>query len=863
MQSFSFNVLLVVSLVAGVSSVAVGQSAVSPSPAFNNRVISSREGSVYVVNQNTLFRMQRDEGDVWERIAEDVEFASFDPRNDKIIYRVNTDNLATKSLDGGEKWISINNGLPRAKINFITVSPVNSDEVFAGTELGLYKTSDAGFSWEPTLLRSAILSFYINPMNLAIRYALMGDGSIVVSTNKGDTWTRSDTGLPSELIRERGKPPVRITVKVLKLFFIDHGKTYLLATTPGNGLFRSDDNGESWRRSDAGLNQSARFWLIYIGDSEVVIAGTAVARSNDGVNWTSLPILTTRFAPSAFEGIVRHPKSDGFLVLFRYPQDSQEGAARIGYLDKTGFLVGLNYGLLPRSNISSIWAGQFAGRRALFATVSNSTPTREGGARSVKNGTYYFVSGKYNVETGTYFSINDGFSWEYLLSSECGNAIAARRGNPKDLWMYGDGPCLLRLQGEGLSGVKALGTRFQAANDSVSKIVFDPVDKGLLYYAAGVNQNSLYRYRYNPTSNEGQSVDLNLSAADIVVCEDNPKLILAGVGKFSTDGGWTWVNKSAALQQYLTRNYGEGYRRGDLRLLSCRANEFRVLVYHYDSQLQSEAFWVMKSSDRGDTWEIASSYSGQLRRVSVNPDDSRNMFAVVQIFVKSGFSTRSDAIKVLETKDSGDTWQEIYSYKLTKDDEYNENKIVNVVRQVKVDSGRSLFVGGLIGLWRSDDEGKSWYRLGGIRYSYEKQAEVQKAILDAKPSLNADPESTPLGDNSSSVVEKAKTTRAQIADPVLRPNRSISGGELNRRAISLPRPDYPAEARTAKIAGTVTVQVTVDEMGNVIDAKAVSGHPLLHQVSVNAAFRARFSPITLRGEPVRVTGTLVYKFVVQ
>lgn len=84
-----------------------------------NRMLATRDGRVYVINQSTLFRMQRDEGDVWERVAENVQTASFDPKNVKIIYRVGTDNLVTKSLDGGEKWISINNGLPRAKINFI------------------------------------------------------------------------------------------------------------------------------------------------------------------------------------------------------------------------------------------------------------------------------------------------------------------------------------------------------------------------------------------------------------------------------------------------------------------------------------------------------------------------------------------------------------------------------------------------------------------------------------------------------------------------------------------------------------------------------------------------------------------------
>jgi TonB family protein len=88
----------------------------------------------------------------------------------------------------------------------------------------------------------------------------------------------------------------------------------------------------------------------------------------------------------------------------------------------------------------------------------------------------------------------------------------------------------------------------------------------------------------------------------------------------------------------------------------------------------------------------------------------------------------------------------------------------------------------------------------------------------------------------------------------------VSGGILNGKALNLPKPDYPADARNAHATGTVVVQVTVDEAGNVISAHAVSGHPLLQQVSVNAALQAKFSPTSLMGEAVKVTGVITYNF---
>lgn len=99
--------------------------------------------------------------------------------------------------------------------------------------------------------------------------------------------------------------------------------------------------------------------------------------------------------------------------------------------------------------------------------------------------------------------------------------------------------------------------------------------------------------------------------------------------------------------------------------------------------------------------------------------------------------------------------------------------------------------------------------------------------------------------------------------PSARPRAPISGGVLNGKAVSLPKPAYPAMARAARASGTVTVQVTVDEAGRVISARAVGGHPLLQQSAVQAAYGARFSPTQLSGQPVKVTGVITYNFVVQ
>ncbi len=91
--------------------------------------------------------------------------------------------------------------------------------------------------------------------------------------------------------------------------------------------------------------------------------------------------------------------------------------------------------------------------------------------------------------------------------------------------------------------------------------------------------------------------------------------------------------------------------------------------------------------------------------------------------------------------------------------------------------------------------------------------------------------------------------------------KKISGGVLNGKATSLPKPPYPPAARAVRASGAVNVQVTISESGSVVSANAVSGHQLLRQAAEQAARGAKFAPTLLSGQPVSVTGVIVYNFV--
>jgi len=133
------------------------------------------------------------------------------------------------------------------------------------------------------------------------------------------------------------------------------------------------------------------------------------------------------------------------------------------------------------------------------------------------------------------------------------------------------------------------------------------------------------------------------------------------------------------------------------------------------------------------------------------------------------------------------------------------------------------------------------------------RAEVMPSTAEEPPAAKKE-----LAENQKP--EDGTATDAVVVGDSITKRAPISGGVLNGKAISLPAPEYPAIAKQAKASGAVTVKVLVDENGAVISAQAVSGHPLLQAAAVTAARQARFSPTLLMGEPVKVSGVIVYNF---
>ena len=84
--------------------------------------------------------------------------------------------------------------------------------------------------------------------------------------------------------------------------------------------------------------------------------------------------------------------------------------------------------------------------------------------------------------------------------------------------------------------------------------------------------------------------------------------------------------------------------------------------------------------------------------------------------------------------------------------------------------------------------------------------------------------------------------------------------QLCGRAVSMPKPAYPEEAKSKEVSGIVEVQVVTDESGRVVWAKAISGPDLLQSVSIKAACRTIYTPTEISVKPARTETSIRYHF---
>ncbi|HYG11907.1 MAG TPA: VWA domain-containing protein, partial [Pyrinomonadaceae bacterium] len=141
------------------------------------------------------------------------------------------------------------------------------------------------------------------------------------------------------------------------------------------------------------------------------------------------------------------------------------------------------------------------------------------------------------------------------------------------------------------------------------------------------------------------------------------------------------------------------------------------------------------------------------------------------------------------------------------------------------------------------------------------------AVASNEPTPTPTPEPTPATapareteTTSPQPSPQPPTQLSQPPAPQNAPQIPLNLGQLNSKALKLPRPLYPEMARRMRIEGAVKVLVTIDASGRVVSARAENGHTLLRESAVAAARQARFAPTLVSGQPVMAAGFITYTF---
>ncbi len=112
-----------------------------------------------------------------------------------------------------------------------------------------------------------------------------------------------------------------------------------------------------------------------------------------------------------------------------------------------------------------------------------------------------------------------------------------------------------------------------------------------------------------------------------------------------------------------------------------------------------------------------------------------------------------------------------------------------------------------------------------------------------------------------SILSSGQTTVAPPPTPSAHKAPLRVGGRVKRpQRIFAPQPPYPVLARQAKVEGDVVIDAIIGADGNVVEIKAVSGHPLLVPAALEAVRKWKFEPTYLNDEPVPVQFLLTVQF---
>lgn len=204
-------------------------------------------------------------------------------------------------------WEPLNNGIETLTVQSIAVAQQKPDVMYLGTLDGLYKTKDGGGQWsriDETLTGHDIKCIALDPNDSERLFVGTWGKGVFKSVNGGMSWNK---------VWQKGQDP-----RIYSLYLTSGARPILLAGTE-NGLYRSEDFGETWKLSfvygsiQAIAAQPDKPTRIFIG-----VRSHGIFKSDDGgVNWQKMNngLFQSGDGVATANSFVFHPQNSSEIYI--------------------------------------------------------------------------------------------------------------------------------------------------------------------------------------------------------------------------------------------------------------------------------------------------------------------------------------------------------------------------------------------------------------------------------------------------------------------------------------------------------------------------------------------------------------------
>ncbi len=427
-----------------------------------------------------------------------VRALAIDPTTPATLY-AGTEVGVYKSTDSGGSWAAAHTGIFDAGGGLVTalaINPATPSTLYAGTWQygGVSKSTDSGGTWAAAntgLTTQYVTALAINPATPSTLYAGTYDGGVFKSTNSGGTWAAATTGLTNLYVQALAINPATPAT--------------IYAGTYDGGVFKSTNSGDTWAAANTGLTSlNVSALAVNPTNPTTLYAGTyggGVLKSTDsGGTWavanTGLtakavaalaisPTGATLYAGTYAGGVFKSTDSGGTWAAAMTGLTCLDVAAlAVNPSTPATLYAGASFGIFKSTNSGGNWATANTGLTTEYVkalAINPATPS------TLYAGTY---SG------GVFKSTNSGGTWaaaNTVLTTDTVTALVINPTTPSTLyagtyypWTYEGG--VFKSTDSGGTWVAA---NSGLPNVAVDAMAIDPTGAATLY--AGLTYGSMWQ----------------------------------------------------------------------------------------------------------------------------------------------------------------------------------------------------------------------------------------------------------------------------------------------------------------------------------------------------------------------------------